>query len=197
MPNAYDRVHYPGQPYIQAHPAALGVFAKLFGLPFAPFETCRMLEIGCGDGVNLINLALSAPNARFVGVDLAEAPIARARADATACGCDNVEFVALDLRDIDASFGEFDYIAAHGVLAWVPDTVRVALFPAIGPRLAPHGLAMASFNALPGARAWQAMRDMLRYETAKAEAPEDKLRLAVEFLQRSVALWPENEADGR
>jgi SAM-dependent methyltransferase len=196
MTNAYDRIRYPGQPYGQTHPASLSAFAQLFGLPFASFEGCRMLEIGCGDGVNLINLALQAPGARFVGIDLAEAPIAQARADAAACGCANVEFIAYDLCEIGAAFGTFDYIVAHGVLAWVPEPVRAALMRVIGERLAPHGLAMVSFSALPGARSWQAMRDMLLYETREATSPEDKLRLATEFLERGREHWSSQEADG-
>ena len=120
MPTAYDKVRYPGSVYAQTDPAALGVIAQLFGLPFAPFQNCRMLEIGCGEGVNLINLALSAPGARFLGVDLAQTAIASAKADAAACGLTNIEFLAADLRDIDAAFGKFDYIVAHGVFSWVP-----------------------------------------------------------------------------
>ena len=196
MPNAYDRIRYPGQPYGQAHPALLGAFAHLFGLPYAPFEGCRVLEIGCGDGVNLIALALAAPQARFVGVDLAEGPIAQARADALACGCANVDFFAADLRDIGPEFGAFDYIVAHGVLAWVPEPVRAALLPVIGARLAPHGLAMVSFNALPGARAWQAMRDMLQIETKGAGTPEEALARARAFLERNLPLWSKRQADG-
>ena len=196
MSNSYDQVRYPGRPYQQTDPAHLGVFPKLFGLPFAPFETCRMLEIGCGDGVNQINLALAAPGARFVGVDLAAEPIEQARADALACGLRNVEFIARDLCDVGAELGEFDYIVAHGVLTWVPEAARAALFRVIGERLAPNGVAMVSFNALPGARAWQAMRDMLLYETREAGTPREKVNLAVDFLKGAEERWSANEANG-
>ena len=197
MTNLYDRVHYPGSPYLHTHPASLGVFAALAGLPFAPFERCRMLEIGCGDGVNLIAMAIGAPEARFVGVDLAEAPIRQARSDAAACGLANAEFHAIDLRNLDATFGEFDYIVAHGVLAWVPDFVREALFRVIGDRLRPGGLAMVSYNTLPAARFRQALRDMLLFETREADTPEAKLRIAYAFLERMAADWSETESDER
>src|SRR3954452_18410810 len=117
VPTAYDIVRYPGSVYTQTDPAALGVIAKRFGLPFAPLENCRVLEIGCGDGLNLMNLAHAAPGGRFLGVDLAQTAIASASAEAAACGLTNVEFVAADLRDIGAGFGAFDYIVAHGVLS--------------------------------------------------------------------------------
>lgn len=195
MSTAYDRVRYPASLYTQTAPAALGVIAKLFGLPFAPFETCRMLEIGCGEGVNLINLALSAPQGRFLGVDLAETAVASARAEAVACGAANVEFLAADLRDIGAAFGEFDYVVAHGVLSWVPKPVGAALMEVIGERLAPGGMAMVSFVALPGARTLQAIRDLLSYETRDAASPEDKLTRAAAVLESHLALWSPKDAD--
>ena len=195
MATAYDSVPYPGSVYTQTDPAALGVMAHLFGLPFAPFATCRMLEIGCGDGINLINLALSAPNARFLGVDLAETAIASAKADAAACGLTNIEFVAADLRDIGAGFGEFDYIVAHGVLSWVPKFVGAALLKVIGERLAPGGLAMVSFVALPGAHTLQAIRDLLNFETRDATSADDKLKRAVALLESLLKLWSASNAD--
>jgi len=195
VPTAYDNVRYPGSVYTQTAPAALGVIAKLFGLPFARFESCRMLEIGCGEGVNLINLALCAPGARFVGVDLAQTSIAIARAEAAACGVTNVEFFAADLRDIGAAFGEFDYVVAHGVLSWVPKPVGVALMRVVGERLAPGGMAMISFVALPGARTLQAIRDLLTYETRDAVSPEDKLKRAAAVLESHLELWSAKDAD--
>ena len=195
MATAYDSVPYPGSVYTQTDPAALGVMAQLFGLPFAPFETCRVLEIGCGDGINLINLALSAPKARFVGVDLAETAIASAKADAAACGVTNIDFFAADLCDIGASFGEFDYVIAHGVLSWVPKSVGAALLKVIGERLAPGGLAMVSFVALPGGRTFQAIRDLLSYETREAGSPKDKLGRAFDVLENLLKLWSPKDAD--
>lgn len=135
MVNEYDRVRYPSRAFAVLHPTAIGVFAALFGRPFAPFARSRILEIGCGEGVNLINMAVGAPQAEFVGVDLAEQAVTRARLTAQACGCTNIGFHARDLVDLDASFGRFDYIIAHGVYAWVPERVRHALFRVVGERL--------------------------------------------------------------
>jgi len=195
VPTAYDNVRYPASVYAQTAPAALGVIAKLFALPCAPSARCRMLEIGCGEGLNLINLALAAPEAQFVGVDLAQTAIAIARAEAAACGATNVAFFAADLRDIGAEFGAFDYVVAHGVLSWVPKPVGVALMKVIGERLAPGGMAMVSFVALPGARTLQAIRDMLTYETRDAASPEDRMQRAVGALESFLGLWSPKDAD--
>ncbi len=195
MANLYDRVRYPNLVFHQTHPLATGAFAALFGRPFVPFASSRVLEIGCGEGVNLINMALGAPEAECVGVDLAERPIALARDAARRCGCANLRFDARDLIEVDASFGRFDYIIAHGVYSWVPAQVRAGLMRLAGERLSADGLALVSYNALPGSRRRQAIRDMLIYVTKGVEDPEAKLSLARSFLTEQVEAWSDTEAD--
>jgi 2-polyprenyl-3-methyl-5-hydroxy-6-metoxy-1,4-benzoquinol methylase len=149
MANVYDLVRYPNWPIPETHPVALAAFAALFGRRFAPFHACRVLEIGCGEGVNLMSMALGAPASEFVGIDLAEAPIAQGRVTAQASGLANVTLRVQDLAGVAP--GEFDYIIAHGVYAWVPALVRVALMRLIGKCLRPDGLAFVSYNVYPAA----------------------------------------------
>ena len=144
MANAYDRVRYPSQTFAVIHPTAIGAFAGIFGRPFAPFAGARVLEIGCGEEVNLINMALGAPSAQFVGVDLSEQAIAKACATARACVCANVSFHARDLLELGASIGRFDYILAHGVYAWVAPRVRQPFFRIVAERLSGQGFAVVS-----------------------------------------------------
>ena len=59
MPSIYDRVPYLGLPLPQTHPDRLGIIATLFGMSPSPADRCRVLELGCGDGGNLIPLALT------------------------------------------------------------------------------------------------------------------------------------------
>jgi predicted O-methyltransferase YrrM len=193
--NPYDRVRYPSMTFGIIHPAALGVFAALFGRPFAPFDASRTLEIGCGEGVNLINMALGAPKAEFVGVDLSEDAITRARATARSCGCSNISFHVLDLAEVDAGFGEFDYVQAHGVYAWVPPAAREAIFRVIGERLSRRGLAVVSYNVLPGARLRQAIRDMLLHVTKEIDDPREKIERARSFIADEIEAWADGEAD--
>ena len=140
MANLYDRVRYPPGVYVQTHPALIGALATLHGRKVAPFGASRVLEIGCGEGLNLINMALGAPGAEFVGVDLADTAIAAARQMAARTGVANVRFRALDLAAIDEAFGQFDTIVAHGVYAWTPEPVRTALMRVMSERLSPDGL---------------------------------------------------------
>lgn len=61
------------------------------GLVLPPVERWRVLEIGCGDGSNILPLAFDYPEGEFVGVDRALNPIEAGRAlarDLTAAGMD-------------------------------------------------------------------------------------------------------------
>ena len=83
----YDAVPYPGHPFQQTHPDRLATLPTLFGLQPPPLERCRVLELGCGDGGNLVPVALALPGARFLGIDAAAGAIARGRALPTRSSC--------------------------------------------------------------------------------------------------------------
>ena len=78
-PTAYDEVLYPGWSYRQSHPDRLATLGRLFGLPTADPEACRVLELGCGDGGNLLPIALACPRSLVVCIDLAPSAIDRER----------------------------------------------------------------------------------------------------------------------
>ncbi len=193
MNNAYDLVRYPDILFAHTHPMALSVFAALFGKPFTPFAASRVLEVGCGGGLNLMTMAIGAPDAEFVGIDLAEQPISRGRATARASGLRNVSFHVQDILTMDATLGRFDYIVAHGVYAWVPVNVREALMRVVGELLSERGLAMISYNAHPGSRIRQAIRDILLDATNGVEDPREKLGLAHAALVQQIESWSEKD----
>ena len=87
---SYDEVPYPSAVYAQTHPDRLAVIATLLGLKPAPVESCRVLELGCGDGWNLISMAYGLPESEFVGIDLATQPVARGTALVQKLGLKNV-----------------------------------------------------------------------------------------------------------
>ena len=72
----------------------------------------RALDVGCGRGCVMIRLAELFRNSRFVGMDLSDEAIQGARAQASARGLANIEFVAIDLSDFDqkAEPESFDFI---------------------------------------------------------------------------------------
>src|ERR1035437_9398373 len=69
MPTIYDEVLYPSTPFSQTHPDRLATPATLFGMDPAPIHGCRVLELGCGDGGNLIPMAFENPGSQFLGLD--------------------------------------------------------------------------------------------------------------------------------
>ena len=173
--NPYDDIRYPGYVYARTHPDHLAAVATVFGMTPAPPERCRVLEVACGDGGNLVPMAFGLPGSRFTGFDLAAGPIADAQSFAKALGLTNLDLRALDLLDAPAAFGPFDYIIAHGFYSWVPDEVRRRLLDACARWLAPNGVAFISYRARPGDDIRQMVRRMILYHIEGA--PDARTRV--------------------
>jgi methyltransferase-like protein len=181
--NPYNTVPYGTFPRLETHPDRLATVGTLFGMSPAPLTHCRVLEIGCGDGNNLIPMAYGLPASTFVGIDLAEGPIAAGRRTIDALQLENIQLEAMDLRDLGPNSGEFDYILAHGVYSWVPAEVRDALLAVCRERLAPEGIALVSYNAMPGRHVRQMLREMMLYHTRSIDDTAERLRQARWFLE--------------
>src|SRR5436853_7806702 len=87
---SYDEVDYPSYVYPQTHPDRLATIATLLGMNPAPVEACRVLEMGCGAGGNLIPMTFDLSESSFVGVDLAGSAIAQGRDLNAAQGLKNI-----------------------------------------------------------------------------------------------------------
>jgi SAM-dependent methyltransferase len=179
----YDAVAYPSHPFRQTHPQRLSVAAALMGASYAPMERARVLEIGCGEGGNIIPLALSHPEATIVGFDLAATAVEAGRRIVDQLGLRNIRLEARDILDAGRELGEFDYIIAHGVYSWVPEPVREGLLRTVSECLAPNGLAFVSFNAFPGCHLRMLMRGMMLHHLKAVEGFEARIAKAQEFLR--------------
>lgn len=184
--NAYDEVPYPTFPEVRTHPDRLAAVAKLFGMSPAPPDFCRVLEIGCGDGGNLIPMAYALPRAQFAGIDLAETAVSRGCRTVEALKLTNVKLSVMDIRDAPPALGPFDYVVAHGLYSWVPPDVRDALLRACALLLAPHGIAFVSYNAWPGRHIRRMLREMMLYRVRGIGDPVERIRGAREFLRQFV-----------
>lgn len=181
---SYDVMPYPSKFFMQMHPDRLAVIGTFFGMSPANVETCRVLELGCGNGSNLIAHAFTMPDATFVGVDLAESHIADAKRDAATLGLRNVEFHQMDVADIKRDdFGGFDYITAHGLFSWIPDFVRPRVIEIFGEMLNANGIGYVSYVTKPGAMQRQMVQQMLRHHVRKLSDPLEKVNKAMEFLK--------------
>ena len=174
----YGTVAYATQSNAQSHPERLATVASLHGLSPPPVATCRVLEVGCGDGANLLPMAAGLPDASFVGCDLSPQAIALGREAIIATGVANVTLVESDLRELPDSLGEFDYIIAHGLYSWVPPAVRDALFELAARRLSSNGLLFVSYNVYPGCHVRQAAWELMRYHIRGIDDARSRLDAA-------------------
>ena len=181
--NPYERVPYPTYPRSQTHPDCLAAVATLFGMRPAPVDHCRVLELGSGDGGNLLPMAYALPSSEFTGIDLAREAVGEARRMQDALKLRNVRLIDGDLREIGPGFGEFDYIIAHGLYSWVPPDVREHLMGICRECLAPQGVAFVSYNCYPGGHLRQMLRGMLRYHVRGIGEPGRELAEARRFLR--------------
>ena len=177
----YDAIPYATVPHPLTHPDRLATVASFLGLSPPPVGRARVLEVGCGDGANLIPMAATLPDARFVGCDLVRRALASGRTTIAALGLANIELVEEDLAALSPAHGQFDYVIAHGVYSWVPLVVRDGLLALAATRLARNGVMFVSFNALPGCRVRQAAWDVLHRHVDHLGSPRERLAAAREL----------------
>jgi len=105
-------------------------------------EDCRVLEIGCGDGGNLLPFAQM--GCCTLGVDIAEGRIADARKFFTDCSVSG-DFIASDVFLLEELYGTFDIIICHDVIEHIGEKQRfLSLLP---PFLTRDGIVFMSFPA--------------------------------------------------
>lgn len=183
MSTAYDDVAYPARVFPVTHPEHLATIARLHGLAAPAPETARVLEIGGGDGVNLLAIGAAYPATLGLSIDLSAAAVARGTALGRSAGVGNVR---LEVHDIvaaaDTLDGCFDYVIAHGVYAWVPAPVRDALLRLAARVLAPDGVVFISYNAMPGGHMRRMLRDMALHHIAGIDGNAERLAAARAYL---------------
>ncbi len=181
--DSYDELPYESTPFTETHPENLAVLGRLFGLQTPDPQHCRLLELGCASGGNLIPLAWRLPEAQFVGIELSGRQVEDGHSLARSLVLTNLDIRHQDILSAGAELGEFDYIVAHGVFSWVPEAVRQEILALCSRHLSPNGVAYISYNTLPGWRMRGMVRDMLRYHTRQASRPTERVRLADSFLE--------------
>jgi methyltransferase-like protein/SAM-dependent methyltransferase len=185
--NLYDSVPYPSLAFLQTHPDRLAVMGTLHGMNPSSVEHCRVLELACGNGSNLIPMAYGLPGSEFVGVDLATKPVEFAQQRIQRLGLKNIRIVQMDLLEIGADFGEFDYIIAHGVYAWVPDPLQEEILAICSTNLHANGVAFVSYNTNPAGHVRQILREMMQFHERRngrsSEVSGDRVKAGGNFLE--------------
>lgn len=183
QPSPYDLIPYPNMAYVQTHPDRLAAMASFWGVEHAPVANCRVLEVGCGNGANLIPMAYGFPESRFVGIDLAGDAIGVGVQVLEELGLDNIRLLHLDLMDFSSDMGQFDYIIAHGFYSWVPPQVRDKLFSLSSDLLTEKGIVFVSYNTYPGGHVRKMLREMMLYHVHNAPDPQSKINQSEAFLK--------------
>jgi len=178
LASSYDKIPYDSQPFAEARPAYLGALGRLHGLDCALPSNCRVLELGCASGGHLIPLAWYHPQSEFVGIDLSERQINAGKELIQSVGLDNCTLLATDLSHFKPPSDGYDYVIAHGLYSWVPDTVRSTILTLCRRVLRPGGIAYISYNTLPGWRMRGLTRDLLEWHLKGIDEPLDRLRQA-------------------
>jgi methyltransferase-like protein/protein-L-isoaspartate O-methyltransferase len=185
--NLYDTVPYPSLAFLQTHPDRLAVMGTLHSMNPPAVEHCRVLEMGCGDGSNLIPMAYGLPGSEFVGVDLAAKPVELAQQRIRRLDLSNIQIEQLDLMEIGADFGTFDYIIAHGIYAWVPEPVQKKILEICSANLVANGVAFVSYNTSPAGHVRQALREMMQFHerqsSRSSDISADRVQEGMHFLE--------------
>jgi methyltransferase-like protein/SAM-dependent methyltransferase len=183
--NSYDQIPYPSLSYSQTHPDNLAAIATLFNINPPPIEHCRVLELGCASGGNIVPMAYGLSESEFVGVDSSGVQIADGQAMIKALGLINITLKHLNILNMDAKLGQFDYIIAHGIYSWVAPQVQEEILRICRRYLAPTGVAYISYNTYPGWNMLKTGRDIMLFHTRHLTEPSiraTQARALMDFL---------------
>jgi SAM-dependent methyltransferase len=180
---SYQDVPFPDDPYRSSHPDHLATVAILSGLAPPPVHCCRILELGCARGGNLIPMAAAMPGARFVGIDSSPRQVQEACELIGRLGLSNIRIDVQDILDLDETIGTFDYIICQNIFAWVPPDVQAKILEISARVLAPNGILYVSYNTYPGWHFRGLVREMMCYHARQFKQPEEIAGEARRILQ--------------
>ena len=98
--DTYDSVPYTSNPFAISSIFRLEAIAKMSGFAPAPHEKCRVLELGCSFGGNLMMSALCCPDSEFIGIDLSSEQIERGSKIVEQMGIKNLKLIQGDISQI-------------------------------------------------------------------------------------------------
>lgn len=171
----YDELPYLSKAFYHTSPEHLCSMARLFSVNAPDIENSKVLDLGGGTGANLFSFAMNYPKAKILGVELSSKEVEEGNKHIKALGLKNYDLKAMSILDIDESYGKFDYIICHGVFAWVPKDVQDKILDITGKQLTPNGVAMISYNTLPGWNSINAFRHMLQFHSRYFDSNEEKI----------------------
>ncbi len=171
--SSYEEVIYDKLPHKQGNLRFLETVADLYGVNPVDISGCRVLELGTATGKTIIPQAEEFPNSRFLGIDLSPTQIDAGKEFLRSLHLSNIELRTADILEVDASWGEFDYIITHGVYSWVPPFVQEKMLEICQTNLSPRGVAMISYNTYPGWHFKECARNLMLLHSKRANVFSD------------------------
>ncbi len=133
---------YSDQLLATVPPGSVDAFAGVSCLPcfveIAP--EARVLDLGCGAGLDTILIATSAGS--VFGVDFSEEMLSLARASAWKAGTENAEFRLADAEAIPVDSASFDVAVVNGIFNLNPTRQRI--FGELARAVRPGGMVFAA-----------------------------------------------------
>jgi len=187
--SSYEEIPYSSNPFAYTHPDNLATIGMLMGMSPSSVESCRVLELGCAGGGNLIPMALGMPESRFVGIDLSPRQIAMGQEIVDVLGLSNIQLNAQSIMDVEDSDGPYDYIICHGVYSWVPPEVQDKILTICRRNIASLGVAYVSYNTYPGWHMRGLVRELMKFHVRQFDDGPTRVaqaRAFLDFLSRAV-----------
>nr|MDQ2970130.1 methyltransferase regulatory domain-containing protein [Acidobacteriota bacterium] len=185
--SSYDEIPYQSYAIAYTHPDRLATIGALFRVDAPDPARCRVLELGCARGDNVMAMATTLPAASFLGVDGSARQIAEGERRRTRAGLDNVRLLAADFTVVPEDLGEFDYVVCHGVYSWVAPETADLLLRLCRRHLAPRGIVYVSYNTYPGWHRKEMLRKMMGFHVRSLTKGTEKIqqvRALAQFLAR-------------
>jgi SAM-dependent methyltransferase len=121
MPHVYTHGHH--DTVLRSHRWRTAQNSAAYLLPQLSAGSA-LLDVGCGPGTITADLAAAVAPGRVTAVELTDAALDLARAEAAARGQDNIDFAVADVHALQFPDDTFDVVHAHQVLQHVADPVR-------------------------------------------------------------------------
>jgi SAM-dependent methyltransferase len=160
---AYEASSYsvvPGRsgPYSDGAGRAL---ARWIAARFPGFRPRRILDLGCGAGLNTCAVARAFPDAEIIAIDAGASMLRYAAARAASLGIRNIRWVRADIEAIPAQIGPVDLAYTAIVLHETSHEALRNVFRGCEAQLAPGGLTLHVEQPPYDDRPWfeQCMRD--------------------------------------
>ena len=170
--SSYDRAPYSLRAHRVTHPRNLAAAARLLGFAPQDIRQCRVLDLGCAQGGNLIPMAEALPGSEFVGIDYSPRQVEKGQAIVSELDLQNVTLYCEDIAALERLEGRFHYIIVHGVYSWVTQGVRERIMALCKAHLEENGVAYISFNTYPGWYQRRMVREIMQFHVGNAVGDE-------------------------